>query len=194
MGDNLFFLNKAEAMHNIPASFPYVAQVRLVRKPPGTLVLAVTEREAVGMIPYQGGYFLFDGAGILLERVSSPEAAGCPVARGLSLLEPVAGQAIATPEAEEDRLPALLTLLAALRRGDMLSLVSEVDASRPHELTLSYQDGRFKVLLGASADLDLKLSFLRETSERLAASAHGTIDVSRAATQNRASYIPAHEG
>ncbi|MDR3206915.1 MAG: FtsQ-type POTRA domain-containing protein [Oscillospiraceae bacterium] len=190
-GDNLFFLNKTQAEGNITADFPYVAQVRLVRKLPGTLVLAVTEREALGMIPYQDGYFLLDGAGTLLERVSTPAAVSFPVVRGVSLLEPAPGQPVTPSETEADRLPSLLTLLTGLRRNDMLALVSEVDAARPHELTLKY--GRFTVLLGTSADLDFKLAFLLSASQELADSAQGTIDVSRAAAQNSVSFIPARE-
>jgi len=189
-GDNLFFINRGAALRNIFEDFPYVHEVRLVRRLPGTLVINVTERESLGLVAHETGHWLIDGTGRLLEQVSGRSVTGKPVVTGLTLLSPAAGTDAAAPREQEERLRALLLILDGLKQQELLSRVSLVDVSKTHELHLSYEEERFDVLLGDTADLDVKLSFLLAAIGELPASARGTLDVSGAAAQRKASYIP----
>ncbi len=187
-GDNLFFLSKSDAIRGIFEQFPYVKQVRILRKLPDILVLDITERKALGYVEQGGSYWLVDGTGLLLEKsVTRPEF-DVPRVLGLSLINPTAGSPAVTPQEDQDRLTVLLALLGGLENQELLAGVSDVDVTKPHELKMEY-DGRFTVLLGSSLDLEVKLPFFAETIKRLPSSARGTVDVSRA-VQKKASYLP----
>ena len=190
-GDNLFTLDKGAILRNIFDTFPYVAEVRLMRRLPGTLIISITERAPLGLIKQDSACWLIDGTGRLLEQVSSRSITGKPLIQGITLLAPDAGAEAAVPMEQRDRLKALLALLDGLERYELLPVVSAADISQAHELRLTYSTGRFQVLLGDVSNLDIKLPFLLAAIEELPDSASGTLDVSRAALRKKASYIPA---
>lgn len=188
VGDNLFFMGKSEAIRNIFASCPYVEKVRIQRKLPDTLIIDITERQAVGVIRCAGEYWHIDRSGMLLEK-SARTPAHIPLVLGIDLTAPAAGSPVAVDESQQDRLSAVQVLLNGLADYDLTKDTTEVDVSKPHELKLSYGQ-RFTVLLGSALELDIKLPFFVETLKQLPSSAHGSIDVSRA-SQRKASFIPA---
>lgn len=190
-GDNLFFLKKSGAVRSIFEAFPYVEQVKLRRKLPGTIVIEITERTCVGVIPYENSYWLIDGGGILLEKTSARTVTDKPVIRGVTLLSPVAGETVALPQQETAKAVTMLELLRALADRQMTELVSEIDMTRLFDLRMTYGE-RLDVMLGDGTDVSVKLDFLRASVEKLAESARGTLDVSRA-VDKVAHYRPVHE-
>jgi len=189
-GDNLFFFDSRAAAQNITGRFPYVAGVRILRQLPGTLVISVTERKPVALIADGSAHWLIDGTGRLLEQVSGRSVTDILTVTGVSLLTPTAGTDAAAPKEQEDGLRAMLTILDSLERSSLLNKVSAVDVSKSHELRLTYDGGRFDVMLGDAADLDVKLPFMLAYINELPLSARGSLDVSCAASQKRAYYQP----
>ncbi|MCL2747956.1 MAG: FtsQ-type POTRA domain-containing protein [Oscillospiraceae bacterium] len=190
VGDSPFFIDKNEILLNIFNNFPYVAEASLIHRLPGTLVIEITERQAMGMVVHGNSCWLIDGAGRLLEQTSMRTPTGKPLIWGLDLQAPAAGNDAAVPEEDRDRLTALLILFRELTWYELLPDTTEIDVSQAHLLRITYDNERFQVLLGDVSDLDIKIPFMLAAVQELPAEARGTVDVSRAAEQKKASYIP----
>ncbi|MDR1158724.1 MAG: FtsQ-type POTRA domain-containing protein [Oscillospiraceae bacterium] len=188
-GDNLFFLRKSAAIWAIFDEFPYVEQVRLRRRLPGTIVIEITERISVGMVPHGGVFWMIDGSGKLLEKIAVQTAVPKPIVKGVTLLSPALGEDMALPQNERERLRPALRLLQALHWRSLSPRVSEVDVSRLDQITLEYE-GRLHVILGTADAIDIKLTFMEESIKKLPAGARGSLDLARA-EDKIASYLPA---
>ncbi|MDR2671278.1 MAG: FtsQ-type POTRA domain-containing protein [Oscillospiraceae bacterium] len=188
-GDNLFFLRKTAAIRAIFAEFPYVENVRVRRRLPGTIVIEITERVSVGMVPHGGVFWMIDGSGKLLEKTTVHTAVPKPVVKGITLLSPALGESMALPQNERERLRPVLALLLALHWRSLSPRVSEVDVSRMDQITLEYED-RLHVILGTADDIDIKLAFMEESIKKLPTGARGSLDLARAGDKI-ASYLPA---
>ena len=191
-GDSPFFVDKAKTQKSILETFPYVSDVELVHQLPGTIVIQISERKALGLVEQGTCYWLMDGSGRLLEQVSGRTLAqmGIPVVRGLTFIKPAAGEDAAVPEGQVDRWKAALSLLQKLEWYGILSDVSQVDVARTHQLTLTYDDERFLVLLGDVGNLDIKLPFLLSAVKEIRQGVSGVMDVSRTVEQKAASFLP----
>ncbi|MDR0671350.1 MAG: FtsQ-type POTRA domain-containing protein [Oscillospiraceae bacterium] len=188
-GDNLFFLRKSAAIRAIFDQFPYVEQVRLRRRLPGAIVIEITERVSVGMVPHGGAFWMIDDSGKLLEKITVHTAVPKPVVKGITLLSPALGDDMALPQNERERLRPALTLLLSLHWRSLSALVSEIDVSRLDQITLEYEN-RLHVILGTADDIDIKLAFMEESIKKLPAGARGSLDLARAG-EKIASYLPA---
>jgi cell division protein FtsQ len=184
---NLFFIPKSAAVRAVFGQFPYVEKVRLRRHFPDTIIIEITERASVGLVPLESVFWVIDGEGKLLEKLTSPEAVAKPLVKGLTLLAPQLGEDMAVPQSEKDKLkPALALLLALYLRGDT---VSQIDVSRMDRVTMECA-GNIHVVLGDAIDMDIKLAFMEESLNKLPPGAQGTLDISRAA-EKIASFQPA---
>ncbi|MDR0381198.1 MAG: FtsQ-type POTRA domain-containing protein [Oscillospiraceae bacterium] len=188
-GDNLFFLRKNAAIRAIFDEFPYVEDVRLRRRLPDTIVIEITERVSVGMIPHEGLFWMIDGSGKLLEKIMLHTAVPKPVVKGITLLSPSLGEDMALPQNERDRLRPALSLLLSLHWRSLSARVSEIDVSRLDQITLEYED-RLHVILGAADEIEIKLAFMEKSVKELPAGAKGTLDLARAGDKI-ASFLPA---
>jgi len=190
-GDNLFFLDKNAALRGIFEGFPYVAEARLIRRLPNTLIIALTERESLGLVAHDGSYWMIDGTGRILEQSPGRSATEKPIIQGLTLLVPEAGTDAAVPSNQQEQLQALLLILDGLQRYALLPQTSDIDIARAHDLRLHCNEGKLEVFLGDAVDIDIKLSYLLSAIEEMPDSGQWVIDVSNAAAQKRASYYPA---
>lgn len=98
------------------ASHPEIATVAIERKLPGTLVVRVTERAPVALVPANGGFRVYDERGIALPIDPTKVSVDAPV-----IMQPDPGL-----------LPSVLHLLGAMRVG-MPELYARVSAVRHGE-------------------------------------------------------------
>ena len=152
LGDNLYSLNKVRIGQNIRTTLPYIGELTINRALPSTILITVTEWEAVAQVAVpdparvaelqqaaaeEAGDssevptvnvaqepWLISVKGKLLEPAPADSAA--IVVTGLTPLEPQAGSMLNIPEEEKTRLEALIGLLEALGEAGIQSQVSTV--------------------------------------------------------------------
>lgn len=217
VGDNLYGLNKIRIDQNIRTTLPYIGDLTINRSLPSTIVITVTEWEAVAQVAVpdpervaalqqelaeQAGDkeeapslvtaqepWLISVGGKLLEPAPTDSAA--IKVTGLIPLAPQAGSFLQVPEGERTRLEALTGLLTALGEEGIQSQVSSVRLEAT-QLVARYA-GRFDVKMklngNFSYDVRLMQSIRREMENKDGENASGSMDL----TRTPAVYTPARE-
>ncbi len=215
-GDNLYGLNKVHIAKNIRTTLPYIEELTIHRSLPDTIVITVTEWEAVAQIAVpdparvsalqaelagegDGSQppqvvtaqepWLISVKGKLLEP--APADSNAIVVTGLIPLDPQTGSLLRVPEGEQPRLDALVSLLEALGKEGMQSQVSEIRLEDT-SLTLRYA-GRFDVKMRLDGDFGYDVRLMRSVREQMEAregeTAAGSVDLTR--PDQGAIYAPA---
>lgn len=163
IGDNLFLLNKNRAVINLLNRMPYISSVSIRKSMPDTLVLTLTEGEAVGAIQSEEGWWLMDVNGKLLEEVQ--DCGNATVITGLTLIDPLPGQIIEVPDGSDEEVPSqqmqkdsLLQVLPPLEDYDLQKDVKSIDLTSESELVMDY-DGRIQVKIPLESDFDYKIKY-----------------------------------
>jgi cell division protein FtsQ len=112
-----------------------VADADVSRSWPGTLVIAVTERQPVAVVRTSPGYQVLDGSGVVFNAVAVRPA-------GVVLLQ------VAKPGPGDPATTAGLQVIAALT-PQLRRVVKQVDAPTPDDIQLDLIDGRTVVWGGA---------------------------------------------
>lgn len=214
LGDNLYSLNKIRIDQNIRRTLPYIGDLSINRALPSTIVITVTEWEAVARLavpdPAQAAAaqkelleknpeadplvtadesWLISVGGKLLEPAPADSSA-IPVS-GLTPINPQAGSMLEVPEGEKTRLEALIALLHALEEAELYGEVSSVRLEDT-QLVLRYLD-RFDVKMRLNDDFSYKLRLMQtvrlQIEERHSVDAAGSIDLTQAGYD--AVYAPA---
>ena len=207
LGDNLYSLNKVRIDQNLRTTLPYIGELTINRSLPSTVVITVTEWEAVAQVAAPGveqvaAYqeeagekavttaqepWLISVKGKLLEP-APPDSAAIAVT-GLIPLSPQAGSMMEVPEGEHTRLAVLTALLEALGEAGMQSQVSDIRLEAT-QLMVRYA-GRFDVKMKLNADFSYDVRLMRAIREKMeeqdGEGACGSMDL----TRSPAVYAPA---
>lgn len=195
MGDNLFRLNKNQIGDQIRQRLPYVKELTINRSLPNTVLIGVTEWDAVASVqvnqspPVQEDIgedvvplevatqpWLISVGGKLLEV--APEGSTTISVTGITVLAPSPGTKMAVPQSEQSKLSALLTLLQALEEQDALGKVEWVDFSPSTHLLLRYE-GRFDVKIPLGDEIAYKLKVLAKAAETRESYESGSMDLTQ---------------
>ena len=178
-GDNLFRMNKFQLIEQAEEQLPYLEDVTIRRSLPSTILITVTEWEAVARLPGGGGEWLISVGGKLLEQARGDT--GAIAVTGLTALAPQAGQLAAVSQEETPRLEALLELLGVLEEQGVLEEVSSIELTSTR-INLEY-GGRFTVKLLLNADFSYRIAMLREAltdlDQRMGEAVRGTWDLTQ---------------
>ncbi len=68
--NNLFLINKDYAVQNIKEKLPYIGEVTVSRKFPGTVSISVSDAIIAGAVSYNGGYLVIDSNGKAVEQLT----------------------------------------------------------------------------------------------------------------------------
>lgn len=207
LGDNLYSLNKVHIDQNIRTTLPYIGDLTINRSLPSTIVITVTEWEAVAQVavptPEQVAAFqeeagdvavqtaqepwLISVKGKLLEPAPADSAA--TTVTGLTPLSPQAGSMLEVPEGEKTRLSALTGLLEALGEAGVQSQISDIRLEAT-QLVARYA-GRFDVKMELNADFGYDVRLMQAIREKMeeqdGKDASGSMDL----TRSPAVYAPA---
>ena len=196
-GDNLFRMNKNRVAGDIREKLPYIEGVNIVRNFPSTIVITVQEWNAVAKVEptelkdedlspeveegeakpeLADRSWLISVKGKLLETAGEDSTA--IRVTGLSALSPKAGTQLAVPQSQQEKLTALLELLAVLEARGSTKLVSEIDLSSVTQIRLRY-DQRFWVKLPMVCDFSYKISALETVVAQREPYEKGAMDLTR---------------
>ena len=199
IGDNLFRMNKYEIDRNIRQQLPYINEANINRSPPSTIVIMVSEWNAVARVekpePEDSVPAGPSSSGDSSEQEPAPEIAreawliSPPSEAGCKLLEPVAdgasdGSAAISVTGIAPIMPRAGTMLAVSQAEQpkldalegLLAVLgereklAEVSSIRLGSTQLTLRwDGRFDVIIPLNADFDYKLRFLEKAIEQVEA-------------------------
>lgn len=164
IGDNLCLLNKNRAAAGILQKLPYVSDVSIRRRLPGTLVLTISQSEAAAAIQDDSGtWWLIDDNCRLLEQSESSQ--GCAILSGLTMIQPEVGQGMRVPDGTEEDVPSqqaqkegLMQLFQAVREQNLQDMIVAIDASSDRELMMDY-GGKIQVLLPIHGDFRYNMRY-----------------------------------
>ena len=207
LGDNLFHMNKNQVARQIRQQLPYIGEVTIRRSWPSTIVITVTEWDAVARVeaPPAGTIvtmpegegeasdssvqeevpkvatedWLINVKGKLLEP--APADSTAILVSGITPIMPRAGTMLAVPPEEQVRYDALLALLDGLEERGMMQSVSAIRLSST-QVEMRYLD-RFDVKMPLNSDFIYKLRALEaavaEAEKSLGEQTAGTFDLTQ---------------
>lgn len=200
-GDSLLFVSDARVAGKIRLALPYVDEVRVGIKLPGTVHIEITELETTYAIEANdGSWWLITSQGRVIERIQASAAAAYTRIFGVQVSEPkedqqvhAAEEAQQTPEATEGtdsvplptaaqitgaaRLEAVITILTALEDNGVIGQIASIDVSNLNDITMEYGQ-RLHVVLGTSENLSYKVQYMALAIEQIEDYQTGELDVS----------------
>ncbi len=177
-GDNLFFVNKFDAISKIFKALPYAQEVTINRGLPDTVKIRIIDAAPAAYVQEGNDYWLMDKSCKLLEKVGQDKISGLIKVVGIFPAQPVPGQKLSASEGDKAKLTYFTDIITELGKSDMLSKVTQVDITDMNSVSFDYM-GRFKVKLGKQADISAKFKLLNESIGYLSPVATGTIDLTQ---------------
>lgn len=204
-GDALLTFSKGKACGRIVQSLPYVREVRIGIKLPGTVNIYVEEVAVVYSVQDETeGWWLMTGDGKLVERAGAATASRHTKIQGVNIVDPQIGQeaqVFTEPESTEEtepsitvitdreRFQAALDIIGRLEANEVLGQVETVDVSDMSAICLMYAD-RYRVELGTTDQLARKVDMMAQAIKQMGSHQSGILDVSFKDGQELVIYRP----
>jgi cell division protein FtsQ len=194
-GDALLGIGKARVASRIVSKLPYVDEVKVAVRLPGTVEIEITELQVTYSIEDENGaWWLISASGRAVEQVTMERALGYTRVEGLvirtpkpgedvqamagQLVDPDEGTSVTLEQSQADeQLSALITVMTALEKGRIIGEVARIDVTNPADIRLEYPQ-LLTVLLGNSDRMDYKVSYLAAAMEQLSGTQSGVLDLS----------------
>lgn len=170
-GQNLW-LAGINAEDNVVKSLPYISELKVSRKLPGTIIITAKKAVAKYCFETSDGLYMCDSQNKLLEKASSiPE--GVMLIKGCNIGKTAPGNKVQFKNEESSAL--VKELLEKLKEANIVP--DEIDVK--DSVAISFKiDGRFTVNLGSSAHLEGKLAHLKSMLEKIEDNRFGVINLS----------------
>ncbi|MHB8171864.1 MAG: cell division protein FtsQ/DivIB [Thermincolia bacterium] len=154
LGINIFKadLKAAEAKVTL---HPLVKQVEVFRKLPSVVVVQITERQPVGLLPYRGSLLEVDSEGYYLALAPVGYQGSLPIINGVKVDQVRLGKQVASP-----LLSGPLSYLAAMN-PELMSKVSEINGADPANIII-YTLDKVMIKLGDETRIKEKLSLVED--------------------------------
>lgn len=183
-GENLFLADVDQAAQEIDEKLPLTGGVSVARKLPATLVITVEEPVLSAAFEQDGQYVVLSNEEKVVQ-ITGTQPDGCPVVAGLKLKDPQEGKKAVAEDAKT--LDALNRITKTLE-SCQLSDITRIDVSDIYQMMVVYQ-GRIRILLGTSNDLETKISAAKKIVEgELGEKEKGELDVSLTRDLKKAYY------
>jgi len=148
-------------------SNPFIRDVELMRNPPKTLVVNVTERTPIAMlINVQSKDWLVDQDGYVLPASSAPSMYDLPVITGVGKLRDLNPGVRITSSDVRRALQALRTARAT--DNDMLNVFSEINVSNKRDMILYTMEAGVPIIFGPASQVENKLRAFKAFWENVA--------------------------
>ena len=200
-GDALLSVSEARVASRIISKLPYIDEVKVGVRLPGTVEIQVKELQVTYAIADEtGAWWLISSDGRAVESVSRETAQGYTGIVGLTIRTPQAGEAVqALPgyyidpgdgatipheQSEADKqLANLVEILTELEGNRIIGQVTWIDVTNPLDIRLEYPH-LLTVRLGKPERLDYKIAYLASAVEQLAKNQSGLLDLSLEYSEN----------
>lgn len=176
-GDNLFFLNRIGAVSRMMARLPYIQEATISRVLPDKVVISVKESSAVATVSSGTSAWMIDRNCKLMTAVTESEALGLIPIEGVTAILPGVGNEIQVEEGDEAKVAYLKEILLEIEVRGLQSRITDLDISDVTNPTFTL-DERFHVKLGEQSDTIRKFGVLLSAASQLQPGDMGTIDLS----------------
>lgn len=176
-GDNLFFLNRIGAVSRMLARLPYIQEATISRVLPDKVIISVKESNAVATVQSETSAWMIDRNCKLMTAVTESEALGLIPVTGIKAILPGVGDLIQVEEGDEAKIEYLSEILLEIEVRDLQTRISNLDISDVNNPTFMLDD-RFYVKLGSKGDTVRKFGILLSATGQLQPGDMGTIDLS----------------
>ena len=206
-GDALLSIGEARVASRIRMKLPYVDEIKVGIRLPGTVEIQVTELQVTYSIEDENGaWWLISADGRAVEQVTLDKALGYTRVEGLAvrtpqpgnpvqalpgqIIDPDEGTAESQSQADADeQLSALIGVMTALEQNRIIGEIALIDVTDISAIRLDYPQ-LLTVRLGSAERMDYKISYLAAAVEELADSQSGELDLSLEYTED-AIFTPA---
>ena len=205
-GDALLSIGEARVASRIRMKLPYVDEIKVGIRLPGTVEIQITELQVTYSIEDENGaWWLISADGRAVEQVSLDTALGSTRVEGLAIQTPqqgspvqaLAGQIIDPDEGTgvqqdqsdaDQQLEALISIMTALEHNRIIGEIALINVTDVNNLRLSYPQ-LLTVRLGDAQRMEYKISYLAAAVEELADTQNGELDLSLEYSEN-ADFTP----
>ena len=201
LGDALLSVGEARVASRIRMELPYVDDIKVGIRLPGTVEIQITELQVTYSIEDENGsWWLIAADGRAVEQVTLDKALGYTRVEGLTVRAPQPGSPVqalpgqiidpdegtAEPQDQADadeQLSALIAVMTALEHNRIIGQVSLIDVTDVTAIRLEYPH-LLTVLLGDAERMDYKVGYLAAALEQLEDSQSGELDLSLEYTED----------
>ncbi len=194
-GDALLSIGEARVASRIIAKLPYVDEVKVGVRLPGTVEIQVTELQVTYSVEDENGaWWLVSSSGRAVEQVALEKALGYTRAEGLAIrtpqpgepvqaipgqiIDPGEGTAVQMDQTDADaQLAALISIMTGLEKNRIIGEVSLIDVTDTTALRLEFPQ-LLTVHLGDTDRMEHKLAYLASAVQQLEESQSGELDLS----------------
>ena len=174
IGDNLFKLNKFDAINKILKEFPLIEKVNIKRKFPDGYIISITERIERAYFENKNVLWIIDKNGYFMSE--APLDKPPRLCKVIGLGNCIKDQNLQIKPNEEIIKDLLINVLNSCTESDIIDKMQLLDISNPSQIVFEYM-GKFKVILGKDAETSRKLALLNAVISELSQSDKGTIDL-----------------
>ena len=200
-GDALLSIGEARVASRIIDKLPYIDQVKVGVKLPGTVEIQVTELQVTYSIEDENGsWWLISSSGRAIEPVTLEQALGYTRVEGLNIhtpevgaqvqaipgriIDPGEGTAVEMDQSDADQqLATLIQVLTGLEKHRIIGQIVRIDMTSVTDIRLEYPQ-LLTVRLGDDQRLDYKIGYLAAAVEKLEGSLSGELDLTLEYTED----------
>lgn len=200
-GDGLIGISKARIASRIVAKLPYVDEVKVSVRLPGTVEIEITELQVTYSIEDENGaWWLISSSGRAVERVTMEQALGYTRVEGLQIRTPKAGESVQAIPGQlvdpgdgtsvtldqsqaDEQLKALISVMTALEQNRIIGEVARIDITNSEDIRLEYPQ-LLTVLLGNSERIDYKINYMAAAVKQLEDRQSGELDLTLQYAEN----------
>lgn len=176
-GTNLFRINAKDKENRIWSTLPYIKNVEVRRKLPGTIVIHVEEAKTLLCVQSASGYIVMSDNLKVLDIATVPQE-NMIVVSGLVPVDPEKGAILVVENTENAAF--LQKLINLLDEAALLDQVTAIDVSDKLNYTMVYAN-RLSCMIGTANNLDYKIKMLEEViTDELSETDVGFVDLSTA--------------
>ena len=157
MNENIFRISKKNIKNRLKEN-PYINEVEISRKLPGTLELNIDERKVAYQVKVINSYVYLDYQGYILE-VSSKEKK-VPLIEGFSTNQDTILKANRLSGADIEYLKVLLKIMENAQKNDISKFISKI-IIKDNEYILDLKEEKKTVYLGNAKDITIQMYYVK---------------------------------
>lgn len=190
IGSNLLLCNKSNVVKNIVNNFPYVEEVKVLKKLPSSVELNIKIGTADFAIENNGEYFYISERGKILEK-SGIRPQNLLVIRGVTLNN---YSQCAQIEFKNSDVKKIIQEIKENIQNNNLDKIDTIDLSDLNKIILVY-DNRINLLMGNLEKFEYKIITAKEILEnKINNSEKGNLNLSELEKDNKSYFIPEQMG
>lgn len=170
---HMFFVDTNEIKEKIETE-PYLEVNSITKQYPKTLVVTVTERRPVSVIPYADQYLLVDVNANVLEMLTDSPAEPYPAVTGFAIDAINLGKQISTQDSF--KLTVYTEMMNALEDKEIKDLMETIDLTDINNIKMKTRDG-LEIKFGQSDKVTDKVKMIKRMIPKLAASGGNTTGI-----------------